>query len=66
MTLSLRARLKNGGRKGGSKKSLQKTLAARANGKLGGRPRLYPICKHYENRSHRFFDDLCVCGYRRQ
>ena len=36
---------------GGKTKSVKKTQAAKVNGKLGGRPRLYPRCPLCDKRS---------------
>ena len=49
----------------GSKRSRRKAVTSRANGALGGRPRLYPECPRYANRAHRFFDNRCACSYVR-
>jgi hypothetical protein len=53
------------GKIGGSRKSKRKTLAVRANGKRGGRPRLYQPCNYKSNRHHRFVDGYCNCGQKR-
>ena len=56
------------GRLGGSVKSKAKTKSSRVNGKLGGKPRKYPACEHYNNRSHRFnptTNKCYACGYKR-
>ena len=53
------------GRIGGSAKSKAKAKAVRENGKLGGRPRKYPACPRYDNKSHRFTNGRCACGYQK-
>jgi hypothetical protein len=56
------------GRLGGSMKSKAKTKASRANGELGGRPRKYPACRRYPNKSHRFdpkTNKCHACGYQK-
>lgn len=52
------------GRLGGRKTSKRKKLTSARNGKLGGRPKIYPDCP-YDSR-HRFTDDVCrYCGFSR-
>jgi hypothetical protein len=55
------------GRLGGTVTSKAKTKAVRENGKLGGRPRTHPVCKNYDDRSHRFSKKTgrCACGYEK-
>lgn len=53
------------GRKGGRNRSPLKKQASRANGKLGGRPVLYPPC--IKRDRHRFYSDVCKrCGFSRE
>lgn len=55
------------GKLGGTVKSEAKAITSAANGKLGSRPRQYPICPHYPDRSHRWSKKTgrCPCGYNR-
>lgn len=56
------------GQRGGLIRSQRKKKAVRANGRLGGRPRMYPPCpKRYNGKkAHRFSKSgRCPCGYQR-
>jgi len=56
---------RRGGEIGGKATTKAKVQAAKANGKLGGRPRQYPKCKRYG--AHRFSPTTqrCPCGFVR-
>jgi hypothetical protein len=50
------------GKLGGSAKTDRKAAASRANGKLGGAKRRYPVCT--VGTRHRFWRGVCKCGIR--
>jgi hypothetical protein len=50
------------GKLGGSAKTDRKVAASRANGKLGGAKRRYPVCT--AGTRHRFWRGVCKCGVR--
>ena len=42
-----------------------KTAPVRKTAKPVGRPRKYPACPRYDNKSHRFTNGRCACGYQK-
>jgi len=61
--------LRSGGFRWSARRSVQskaKPRAVRANGEPGGRPRRYPACPRYPNKTHRFATSgRCACGYHK-
>ena len=55
------------GKIGGAVISKAKAITSSANGKLGGRPRQFPACLKYPDKSHRWSAKTgrCACGYNR-